>query len=379
MAALILIKVSKPGVPAGAVLLEDAAALASGLHDVLARLVQYRLGDAGRGKLPEEAKRLTQVVLVGVSEGSGVMECRPLDEQFALRSPAILAASELVEGVRAYSESGEWPRYLPWVVRNRLGAAVAPVVKEGATASLHVAEDGQTFDCLIDDSVRTALQAADVVPADALVNLVGEIYDINVQARTFRIDVLTRKVKIPFDDSQRTRVDDLRWQRVFVSGLAEDARLRALAKMTELRAAEDDEEPGFVVPDELAAVKARPAYLAVAARLQEIRTLTENWDSYAAAAPRLGILDFSERFLGDVGRVFMDYGLELPVPFVVPTRRGNVQFEWAKDERELELEIVAPGEFHFLRALSQAELGEGTATRWEAIRFIKWLATGEQA
>jgi hypothetical protein len=88
-------------------------------------------------------------------------------------------------------------------------------------------------------------------------------------------------------------------------------------------------------------------------------------------------LRFARAFMRDIASVLLDYEIDTPVPFVAPMPSGGVQLEWSIDNRELELEIVRPNTFQYLRVWSDQE-EEGAASRWEAMRFVKWVATGEQ-
>ena len=74
--------------------------------------------------------------------------------------------------------------------------------------------------------------------------------------------------------------------------------------------------------------------------------------------------------------MLIDYGIKPPAPFMVATPVGGVQFEWSKDGRDLELEIPRPQDFNYYMS-DHGEAREGVARRWEAIRLIRWVATGE--
>jgi hypothetical protein len=75
--------------------------------------------------------------------------------------------------------------------------------------------------------------------------------------------------------------------------------------------------------------------------------------------------------------MLLDYGIEMPTPFLVPTPSGGVQLEWKVLARELELEVLKPSRFEFLAVDGERE-SEGTASRWMATRLIRWVITGEE-
>lgn len=362
-------------------LLADAGVLAEGFQDVLARIIQQQLGYHTRGRLRGEAKALSALLLVGVSEGSGILECETLPEADpVLRNPVSVAASELVASIETYNRTRTWPPNLPGSIRNRLGRAVAPVVSgsdESATIIISVRENGLVRDCYIDSSVEEALQVPEEFSATEQVVVVGKMYDINVDSKAFKLDTGQGRVEVKVSDQDLENVDRLRWQRVFVIGFPADERCRSIENLSELRRAEEDEEDGIALPSEMLGAEKTEAFVSVRSKAEEIRALPNHWDSYNATPPNQATLDFALNFLRDVASVFVTYRLELPTPFFVPTLSGGVQFEWMVEGRELELEIPRPNNFHYLK-VSAGEESEKSASRWEVMRLIRWVATGEQ-
>jgi hypothetical protein len=376
--ARIWILVQKAGLPTGHVLLEDAGALVQGLHDALARLIQRQLGFSGRTRLHDDAKRLTTVAITDVSAGSGVLECVVLPvPPITGRSPAAVAAFDLINGIRSFSSAAPWPAYLPGIVRNRIGAAVAPVLTETASVGLTVEEDGVAASCTITEPLRAALQEPERFQAGESVEIVGRIFDINIQSKVFKMEAAPRKVAVHFRDDQFGRADELRWKRVFVKGYPKDEQCKSVENVEELRTAGPDEEDGVSVPTESHRGERTEAYISASGRAASMRGLGAGWDTYGAVAPPERVVNWSLHFLGDAAGVLVDYGIEPPIPFVVPTPAGGIQFEWSREGRELELEVAQPENFRFLAVHGEQER-EGTATRWEAMRLIRWLATGEQ-
>lgn len=377
MSGTIRIRVVKKNVPPGTVLLEDVAALASGVHDALARLVQHRLGYVGRGRLPSEAKKLAPVVLVGVSQGSGVLECQPIDIHIAARNPALLAATELVDAINVFAATGSWPSTLPGVVRNRIGAAVRPVLTPESGVQLLVTEDGRSSSCYIDPGIEEALQEPETFATTEPVQLTGKVFDINVKSRTLKIDAVAKTVTVPFKEEQLEVVDELRWQRAQIKGFPADDRLTRLASIVEIRKVGPDDVDGIIIPSELKRGEATAAYRDASRRLGMLSELEQGWDSYSAPPPHPATLKFSTGFIRDIAGVLVDYGIDPPIPFVTATPHGGIQFEWTVENRELELEVARPNDFHYLRVGPNYH-DEGTASRWEAVRFVKWVASGEE-
>lgn len=364
--------------PSGCVLLEDAAVLVQGLHDTLARLIQRQLGLPGRSRLRDEAKRLTTVAITGVSEGSGVLVCEVLPVAPVMgRPPAAVAAFDLINGIRSFGSVASWPAYLPGIVRNRIGAAVAPVLSESASVGLTVEEDGNDAECTITTALRAALQEPEQFSADEAVEVVGKIFELNKKANVFKVEAAARNIAVHFQEDQFDDVDALRWKRVFVRGYPRDGQGKHIENVEDLRPANDNEEDGVIVPAETRRGESSEAYLSASRHAATFRKLASDWDSYGAATPSDKTVRWALGFLGEAAGVLMDYGIEPPTPFVVPIPAGGVQFEWTKQGRELELEILQPEDFRFLAVESNRER-EGVATRWEVVRLIRWLATGEQ-
>jgi hypothetical protein len=379
MPTKVSIAVNKPGIPSGAVLIEDAASLAQGIHDVLARLIQRQMGFPGRTRLRDDAKRLAALVLTGLSKGSGVLECETLPlPDLPTRAPAGVAGFDLVHGIRVYQSAGVWPSYLPGVVRNRIGSAVAPVIGPGVTVSITVSENGNSAMCTISSDMRLALQAPETFTLSEAVEVVGNVFDLNNANRTFKVDTSPRKITIHATEDQFRFVDrEIHWGRVFVEGIPLDQQCRAVADVLEIRLAAEEEENGVTIPAELERGIRTAAYRAALERAAELRKLKSGYSTYTDKPVVSHVLEFALDFLRDTASVLLDFEIEPPVPFMVPTPSGGVQYEWRVDNRELELEFGADESFIFL-AVNGPEEREGRASRWEAVRLIRWVATGEQ-
>lgn len=377
----IIIAVEKPNVPSGMVLAEDAASLSSGLHDSLARLIQRQLGFPWRAKLKDQAKRLTRVALTGISEGSGVLQFESLPTAGAAgRSPASIAAFDLVAGIRTFADSHQWPPYLPAIVRNRIGAAVAPIFNEPtATVSIAIEGDGLEGKCEISAPIKEALQTPEQFSPEEPVEVVGTVFDLNIRNHTFKVDTGSRNVTLEVSEAQFRSLDTdpMRWARVFVTGLPKDGQCRTVYDVKELRLANADEEDGLNVPSELRRGERSTAYQEVLKRSQDLLQLPEGWDSYGAQSPGRRGMVFATNFLRDVIGVLIDHKIDVPPPFLVPTAKGGVQFEWKIGPRELELEIPEKGRFEYL-AVDGSKETEGEASRWTAVRLVRWVVTGEE-
>lgn len=381
MTSKIGIAVNKRGLPKGTVLLADAGVLAEGFQDALARVIQQQLGYSTRGRLRKEAIELSALLLIGVREGSGILECKTLPEpDSAMRSPVSAAAFELIASIETYNRTNTWPPNLPSSIRNKFGQAVAPVVSgsdESTTVIISIEENGLVRDCYIDSSVEEALQIPEEFSITEPVQVIGQMYDINRDTMTFKLDTGQGRVDVRVNEDDFGNVDRLRWKRVFVEGFPTDERCRSLESVSGLRRAEENEENGIMLPSEMFSVERTAALISAREKAEGIRVLPEFWDSYNAPPPAQSTIDFALNFLRDAAAMLATYNTELPSPFFVPTLSRGVQFEWEIEGRELELEIPSPNEFRYLK-VSDNEESEDSASRWLAMRLIHWIATGEQ-
>ena len=374
---LIRISVDKPAVPPGMVMLDDVAVLTQGIYDALTRLIQRQLGLPGQRRFPDEVRRLNSVALSRISIGSGNLECAILPvEGISGRAPAVVAASDLVRGLKMYQESRKWPAYLPGKIRNRIGATITPVLSRGAAVSFSVAENESVLSCELNNEMRTALIEADIYESEQPVEIVGKMFGINRGTNQFKVEADSKRVSVKYSDVDFEMIDQLRWERIFLTGYPEDDKCRAVGKMEGLRMATEDEEDGIFNSAESRRGEGSRAYQAAVENATKLRSLGAGWDSYGAQAPDHRSIDWALSFLLDATGVLLDYGIDPPTPFMVATPMGGVQFEWLENGRALELEIPRPHDFLFLSS-EQGLSREGSVGRWEAIRLIRWAATGE--
>ncbi len=91
-------------------------------------------------------------------------------------------------------------------------------------------------------------------------------------------------------------------------------------------------------------------------QLRAIAALPEGWDSYGAPRPKASLLKGARNLIDSLSQA-----PELPMPYVNPTRKGGVQFEWEVGDRYFELEVVAErAATYYWRDHSRAEQEEGT-------------------
>lgn len=101
--------------------------------------------------------------------------------------------------------------------------------------------------------------------------------------------------------------------------------------------------------------------------LFRLKRLPENWDGEGSLPPNTLAIDSAFELL--VSLPFED----LPVPFVSPTSIGGVQFEWAQNGRELEVEILPDGLMEFLTVINGNPQEEGQIRREQIPSLARWL------
>ena len=80
----------------------------------------------------------------------------------------------------------------------------------------------------------------------------------------------------------------------------------------------------------------------LAEELAAILALPPGWDSYGAPAIDANAITQASKVLQSVTEP------NTPAPYVLPTPRGGVQFEWHTKEIDLEIEVSPGNEVYFL-------------------------------
>jgi hypothetical protein len=109
--------------------------------------------------------------------------------------------------------------------------------------------------------------------------------------------------------------------------------------------------------------------------LQRLASLPANWDSEGAYPVAIEIIDAARRL---ISRLPSGLKSQIPVPAVVPMRKGNLQFEWHKGPKTLELEIESPSTIHYLKWHPEIGVEEEDVCAVADLRFvtalIEWFA-----
>ena len=85
--------------------------------------------------------------------------------------------------------------------------------------------------------------------------------------------------------------------------------------------------------------------------------LEDNWESWGAFAPKEHLYESGLKLVEELIQA------NTTAPWVVPTNKGGVQFEWAVGSKELEIEVVDTDCFeHFFEDENTGEVIEGKVT-----------------
>lgn len=107
--------------------------------------------------------------------------------------------------------------------------------------------------------------------------------------------------------------------------------------------------------------------------LLDLADLPDNWDSYGSQRIPNELIDVSKIFLSN-----LEYE-NLTPPVVVPISGGGIQFEWRKDNRELEIELVDTRNITYLRIVDTKPFDEDSLNienSQASRRLIRWLNSG---
>lgn len=83
-------------------------------------------------------------------------------------------------------------------------------------------------------------------------------------------------------------------------------------------------------------------WLQAARQLEAIARLPNNWDGEGSLAPSAQIINAAS----DLLKCLFKTGI-IDKPHIYPTRDGGVQFEWERDSKYVEIELVAEGAASF--------------------------------
>lgn len=109
-------------------------------------------------------------------------------------------------------------------------------------------------------------------------------------------------------------------------------------------------------------------------QISELSKLKQNWDSYGAKSIS------QQRAIAAIKVLQRILRRETPAPAVVPTVRGNLQFEWHQDEIDLEIEVYSTTKVHLyfedqVNGESREEIISGDLSR--VFAFVNRLIPAE--
>lgn len=108
-------------------------------------------------------------------------------------------------------------------------------------------------------------------------------------------------------------------------------------------------------------------------KVAELMLLPDDWDSYGSRSIQQAAVNQTNKLLD----VFSE--LEMPQPFIVPVPGGGLQFEFQKDKRELEIEILPDGSLEYFLLTEGEETEDGAVLSTPGIalhQLALWLRDG---
>jgi hypothetical protein len=231
---------------------------------------------------------------------------------------------------KQYNEIGTWPTTFPVGLRNKWGQSLETAVYDDATVGLSVKDNGITISCDFGYAIKEALKKPEEFSTDLSVDCVGDLLGISMKNNTFNVYTDKKAVTVILNDEQESIVDNLRWKRVFIRGYPLDSRCNKIGELLEIREATEDED--YQIPSVMddQGPESIESYQYVKQRVSEFGEYDVQWDSYNAKAPS-----------------------------------------------KLEIEIPTIETFEFL-AVKDDDESEGEASRWDALRLVHWVITGDE-
>jgi hypothetical protein len=105
-------------------------------------------------------------------------------------------------------------------------------------------------------------------------------------------------------------------------------------------------------------------------QLQAMRSLTENWDGYGAAAPQATIIDFAQEFASLIEAMLRTPSFNPCELHVSPTRVGGILIEWEDSSAQHEVEITPDrsiGFLHLIKATGHIETRKVSPGRFSLV------------
>jgi hypothetical protein len=110
--------------------------------------------------------------------------------------------------------------------------------------------------------------------------------------------------------------------------------------------------------------------------LRRLAALPLDWDHEGAPRIDHAIIEAARRFISQLPKDINS------IPVVVPMAKGNLQFEWSKGQRSLELEIETPATIRYLKWHPEADIEEEDSfdinDTDQAVALILWFMKGEE-
>jgi len=114
-------------------------------------------------------------------------------------------------------------------------------------------------------------------------------------------------------------------------------------------------------------------YLKAINKIIQFSNLKYNWDSYGSQPINRNCILTAARLILEIISWRDKFKLEVPVPFLVPTHEGGLQFEWKIENRYLEIEIITGKPIEYFATDREYELEGIIETEDDLRELIQWI------
>jgi hypothetical protein len=157
--------------------------------------------------------------------------------------------------------------------------------------------------------------------------------------------------------------------------------LPTIQKTVQLLEDTKTEEDGPTKQAVLPHITLNDEYNKIINKIGTFKTLKFNWDSYGALPIKKDCIERAINFILEAIEWMQSTGLDIPAPFVVPTSKGGIQFEWKKLSKYLEIELIPDNPDLIFFAADESIEGEfeleGVLKYGLEIKdILSWLASG---
>lgn len=108
-------------------------------------------------------------------------------------------------------------------------------------------------------------------------------------------------------------------------------------------------------------------------RIGTISALTKGWDGHEGQSPPPDLIQKARKYLIFLFKLSEKLNLTWQAPFVSPVANGNIQFEWDKGDKHLEIEFDDQGLYHILQETADKQSEFQVRDFMETLDLVRWI------